>query len=105
MFSVAFVIDKELSWDIVSSHAIHIGLIVSIFAIFVGYALALTKRFELLGSVIALVNMMAVYVVCLVTSNLPPNLFFLAVGAPALFHLVAIVLHQHKPSRLKASGK
>jgi hypothetical protein len=105
MFGVAFIIDKEMSWDIVSSHAVHIGLIVSIFAIFGGYALASSKRFELLGSVIAFASIFAVYVICWVTNNMPPNLIFLVVGAPALFHLVAVVHHFHSLPRVQASGR
>jgi hypothetical protein len=42
--------------------------------------------------------MIAAYVVYMalfdLMDNPPPSLWFLAVGAPALFHLVAIVLHR-----------
>ena len=103
MFGVAFVTDGALSWHIVSSQAVQIGLIVAIFA---GYALALTKRFEALGSVLVLVCMIAVYVIYMVplalTNAPPPSLWFLVIGTPALFHLMAIVLHRYWLNRMKS---
>ena len=70
---------------------------------FVFYAFALTKRLEALGSVMALVSMIAAYVVYMVIlPTSPPNLFFLAVGAPALFHLAAIVLHRYELKWVKS---
>jgi len=91
IFGTALVTDKALSWDVVSGQWIHIGILAAIFAIFMGYALAWAKRFEVLGSVIALISMLAVYAIILATRNVPPNPFFLAVGAPAVFHLITIV--------------
>lgn len=70
--------------------------------IFVGYAMAWTKRFEVLGSVIALATMIGVFVYGL-SQGAPgfpePAPIFLAVGAPALFHLVAVMLHRYDLSR------
>jgi hypothetical protein len=95
IFGVTFVTDRALSWHIISPQVVQIGLIVAMFAF---YALAWTKRLEVLGCVIALVSMIAAYVVYMalfdLMDNPPPSLWFLAVGAPALFHLVAIVLHR-----------
>jgi len=105
VFGTAFVTDKTLSWDFVSGSPVQIGLIVTLFAIFVGYALAWTKRFEVLGSAIAIVSMTAVYAVFLATGNVPPNPFFVVVGTPALFYLIAIVLHHNIPTRVKTSGR
>jgi hypothetical protein len=96
IFGVAFVTDKMLTWDIVSGQAVQIALISATFA---GYALAWTTRFEVLGSVIALVSMIAVFVVYGVKYDAPPNLFFLAIGAPAAFHLVAVMLHRYQRTR------
>jgi hypothetical protein len=101
MFGLAFVTDKTLSWQIVSGQVVPIGLIVAMFAF---YALAWTKRFEALGSVLALVCMIAVYVIYMVLlallNNHPPSLWFLVVGTPALFHLVAMVLHRYGLNRM-----
>jgi hypothetical protein len=96
IFGIAFVTDKKLSWDIASGQGVQIALVSAIFA---GYALAWTKRFEVLGSVIALVSMIAVFVVYGVKYDSPPNLFFLAIGAPAAFHLMAVMLHRYQRTR------
>ena len=103
IFGVAFVTDRALSWHIVSTQVVQIGLIVAIFA---GYALALTKQTEALGSVIALLCTIAAYVAYMVAlalmNNPPPKLFFFALGVPALFHLVAMVLHRYGLNRTKS---
>ena len=104
IFGFAFVTDEMLRWYIDPSQVFQIGTIMAISAIFVGYALAWLNRFEVLGSVIALVSMAAVYVICILTDNVPPGLFFLAVGLPALFHLVAVGLHRHEVTHLKVKG-
>jgi len=99
IFGVAFATDNLLDWHIVSSQFVHILLVVTIF---VGYAIAWTKRFEVLGSVIALAAMIGVFVYVLsqgVPSFPEPAPIFLAVGAPALFHLVAVMLHRYDLSR------
>jgi hypothetical protein len=99
MFGVAFVTDSALSWHFVTDQLVCIGLIVAIFS---GYALALTKKFEALGSVIALVCTIAVHVVYMValTNHPPPSLWFLVIGTPALFHLMAIILHRYGLNRM-----
>jgi hypothetical protein len=103
MFALAFVTDEKLSWRIASSQAVPIGLIV---AMFVFYTLAWTKRFEALGCVLALVSIIAVHVIYMVgffvTGSRPPNLWFLVIGTPALFHLMAIVLHRYGLNRMKS---
>ena len=100
IFGMAFVTDRALSWHTVASQVVQVGLIVTMF---VGYALAWTKRFEVHGSVIALVSMIAAYVIYMVAfeSPPPPDLFFLAVGLPALVHLLAVVLHRYVLTRVK----
>ena len=102
IFGVGFVTDRALSWQIVSLQLLPIGFIVIMFA---GYALAWTKRFEALGSVIALISTIAACVSLMLAIPPPPlgvpshsRLFFLpflAVGVPALVHLVAIALHRY----------
>ena len=92
LFGVAFVTDQTLTWRLVSgAEAVRIVLILGIFF---GYALALTKRFEVLGSVVALVAICAIYGLSAVSDRVPPAPIFLVVGAPALFHLVAVALHR-----------
>ena len=58
IFGVAFATDKTLSWDIASGQAVQIGMIVAIFA---GYTLAWTKKYEALGSLIALAAIIGIY--------------------------------------------
>jgi hypothetical protein len=93
VFGIAFVTDRELSWHIVSGQWLHIGLITAMFA---GYALAWTKRFEATGSIIALVSILAAYVLYwgAFFDPLPPVPPFLLVGIPAAVHLVALALHR-----------
>ena len=105
IFGLAFIADPELSWEIVFTSAVPIGLTVAMFA---GYALAWTERFEVLGSVIALVSMIAAYLANVVVQYggfLPvylPHPFFLAVGLPAFIHLAAVVLHRHEKHKVRA---
>lgn len=96
IFGLAFVTDETMNAHIASGQAVHIALVV---AIFVGYALAWMERFELLGSVIAIAAMTGVYVYC--GKDARPNPFFLAVAAPALFHLAAVVFHRSAQRRSK----
>jgi hypothetical protein len=104
IFGLAFITDPALTRDRVFDSAVPIGLTVAIFA---GYALAWTERFETLGSVIALVSMIAAYlahVQVMYGGFLPvylPNPFVLAVGIPALIHLVAVVLHRHEKHKVR----
>ena len=101
IFGIGFVTDRALSWNVVAPQVVQVGLIVTMF---VGYAVAWTKRFEVLGSVIALFSMIAAYVINMVAFHgpPPPSLFFLAVGLPALVHLLAVVLHRYVLTRVKA---
>ena len=101
IFGVAFATDPTLSWHIVSKQ---IAQIMLISVIFLGYALAWTKRFEVLGSSIALLAMIAVYSVMISTGG-SPALVFLAVGAPAAFHLLAVILHRYALPRMKKIEK
>ena len=102
IFGIAFVTDKTLHWDIVAGQFMHILLALGIF---VGYALALTSRFEVFGSVIALASMLGILLYSQIVNGFVPSLIFLAVGAPALFHLVAVVLHRAVlRSKLKTNG-
>ena len=92
IFGVAFVTDERLSWEIVVGQADQIALMV---AVFVGYALAWTQRFEALGSVIVVVAVVALCTVFWVKSDMPPDPFLLGVAAPALFHLGAVTLRRY----------
>ena len=99
IFGVAFFTDDALSWHIVSCNVVAIGLIVAVFA---GYALAWTIRYESMGSVIAVVSTIASYAYYVLAVPPPPSVYFLAIGAPALFHLMAILLHRYLLTRRKA---
>jgi hypothetical protein len=107
IFGLAFIADPVLSREIVFGSAVPIGLTVAMFA---GYTLAWTERFEVLGSVIALVSMIAAYFANMTALYLYggplsvhlPNPLFLAVGIPALIHLVAVVLHRHEKHKVRA---
>ena len=101
IFGIAFVTDRALSWNAVAPQVVQVGLIVTMF---VGYALAWTKRFEVLGSVIALISMVSAYVIYMVAFRYPPppGLFFLAVGLPAVVHLLTVLLHRYVMPRVKA---
>ena len=94
IFAIAFLTDETRTWSVIfQPEAARIALIVGIF---VGYALALTRRFEVLGSAIALLALCGVYVMSGAISDpvAAPAPIFLAVGAPALFHLAAVMLHR-----------
>ena len=58
------------------------------------------------GCVLALVSIIAVHVIYMVgfsvTGSRPPNLWFLVIGTPALFHLMAIILHRYGLNRMKS---
>jgi hypothetical protein len=105
IFGLAFIVDPMLSREVVFAAAVPIGLTVAMFA---GYALAWTRRFEVLGSVIALASMIAAHlanVIVVYGGSLPahfPNPFFLALGIPALIHLMAVVLHRHEGHKVRA---
>ena len=99
VFGATFLTDKFRTWEMMSDQAVQIALIV---AVFVGYALAWTKRFEVSGSVIALAAIVGVYLNSFSPTVHPPHPIFLAVGAPALFHLVAVVMHRYVLPRSKA---
>ncbi len=92
VFGIAFLVDDTLSWEIISGQAWQIAMVV---AIFLGYALAWTERFEITGSAVALAAMFGVCLYTLLNTHAWPDLFFLAVGAPAFFHLVAVGLHRY----------
>ena len=90
VFGVAFVTDKSLHWQYIPNQYVHIVLTLVIFA---GYALAWTKRSEVLGSVIALASLVMLFGYAMVSDVAPPPILF-AVGLPALFHLAAVALHR-----------
>ena len=91
IFAIGFATDKMRSWEMVTAQSVEIALIVAIFA---GYALAWTERFEILGSFIALVAVVAVSILYWKTTSIVPLFFFVAIGAPAAFHLIAVLLHR-----------
>ena len=90
IFAVAFFTDHTLSWDIVAGQYVHVLLVLGIFA---GYALALTERFEVQGSIIALIATVALFLYAMAIKILASPLILL-VGVPALFHLAAVILHR-----------
>jgi len=98
IFGTAFVTDKALTWGLVTGQAAHIGLTL---AIFLGYALAWTERFEVQGSLLAVVSMIGMALIGLSPGYESPSPIFFAVGAPALFHLIAVLLHSYVLPRAK----
>lgn len=96
LFGVAFLTDTTLDWAAAAGQSISILLTLAIFA---GYALALTKRFELLGSVVALASILAIFLYTHATRGFTPPLSYLVVGAPALLHIVAVALRRSVLSR------
>jgi hypothetical protein len=68
---------------------------------FVGYALAWTPRYEVTGSLITLAAMLAICAYNLGVISKSPDYFPLAVGIPALFHLIAVALHRSATTRPK----
>ena len=99
IFGIAFLTDHTLHWGMITSQYVHIVLALAIFA---GYAMAWSQRFEVLGSVLAVVAIGARYVVGNMHAGYTAAPIFLAVGAPALLHLVAVVLHDYVWYRPKA---
>jgi hypothetical protein len=92
MFGIAFLTDDMLSMHLVKGQA---GQIAVILAIFAGYAMAITRRFELQGSVLALVSVVAFCVLFMKDARtLMQPLAFLAVALPALVHLAALGIHR-----------
>jgi hypothetical protein len=92
IFGVAFLTDHTVSWSMVTVQYAHVVLALAIFA---GYALAWSKRFEVLGSVLAVAAIVALFIVGNMHVGYTASPIFLAVGAPALLHLVAVVLHDY----------
>ncbi|MCA9230603.1 MAG: hypothetical protein KDA57_08125 [Planctomycetales bacterium] len=89
MFGIAFVADRALSYRLVAEQAAQVGLILFVFA---GYLIAWKKRFELVGSILALGAVGAFFAWCQISYGGTPELFLLAVALPAVFHLVALAL-------------
>lgn len=98
IFGVFFATDQTLTVEFVSTLLIQIALISLIFA---GYALAWTRRYEVIGSVIALLAIVGVYLYSLLPGIHAPTPSFLAVGIPALLHLCAVVLHRYVLPRVR----
>ena len=92
IFGVAFLTDRTATWEMITAQYPQILLVAAILA---GYALAWAKRFEVLGSILAVVATGALYVFGNMHTGLTAAPIFLAVGAPALLHLVAVVLHDY----------
>ena len=101
IFGVTFALDKTRTTEMIMDQATHIVLAA---AIFVGYALAWSQKYEILGSVIALVSLVALCFFCTIAYGALPNLFLLAVGAPAAFHLVAVALHRQWETQRKVKS-
>ena len=99
IFGVAFATDQTLSWDTIAGQKIQIVLVLVMFG---GYALAWTERYEVLGSAIAVLAIIGQYLRGLSPDIYAPTAIFLAVGAPALFHLAAVVLHRFVLRRREA---
>jgi hypothetical protein len=99
IFAVGFLTDSTRSWPLIAGQMVQVGIIG---VIFIGYAMAWMERYEVVGSVVVLVGMLGFYGFCTATTFVTPSWFFLAVGAPALFHLAAVALHRSKRNRMEA---
>lgn len=102
IFGIAFATDRMLTLEFVSAMVIQIALICLVFA---GYALAWTRRYEVTGSIIALLAILGVYLYSLLPGIHAPMPIFLAVGIPALLHLCAVVLHRYVLPRARARAR
>lgn len=107
LFGIVFVADMftvttgKLRWELISNNAVQIALIL---AVFVGYALAWTVRYEVLGSAIAVLAIVVVFVYHLLIQEIPLSYAFAWVGVPALFHLIAVLLHKRQASQEPAAN-
>lgn len=93
VLGVGFATDERLSWSVATSNLPTIGLMV---VMFVGYAIAWTERFEVAGSLIAVAAMIAIAIYTFMVIETAPDYFPLALGIPALFHLVAVAFHKRQ---------
>lgn len=93
VLGIGFVTDEILNWTIATSNLPTISLVA---VMFVGYAIAWTERFEVVGSLIALAAMIAIAVYTLAVVGKAPDYFPLALGIPAVFHLVAVAFHKRQ---------
>ncbi|QEG34762.1 hypothetical protein [Bythopirellula goksoeyrii] len=91
LFAVGFLTDPRLSANLVIAEWEQIALIL---VVFVGYLLAWKNRFELTGSMIALCAMAGYWIWCRMCVNQLPNPIVFMLAAPALFHVLAVLVHR-----------
>jgi uncharacterized membrane protein len=92
LFGLAYAMERD--HDIFSTYylATYTGLVV---ATFVGYAVAWSARYEVIGSVLALAASLGAYFIAPPFDMPLPNPAFLLVGLPAMLHLFAVWLRRH----------
>lgn len=91
IFAVGFATDRALSYDLVIGQA---GQIALVLVMFVGYWFAWSMRYEIVGSIVALVAVAAYWFWCRSYGLGVPYPIFLVVSVPAVFHLAAVALHR-----------
>ena len=72
-------------------------------AVFVGYVLAGKKQFVAIGSILTIGAVGAVYAWCQVELNRSPGPYLIVLACPALFHLLALMLHRQSLQGERAS--
>ncbi|QDV74583.1 hypothetical protein [Botrimarina mediterranea] len=97
LFGLAYTMERD--HDIFGTYylATYTALVV---ATFVGYAIAWSPRYEVIGSVVALAASLGAYFIAPPFDMPLPNPAFLLVGLPALLHLLAVWLHGRHQDRL-----
>ena len=83
--------------DLFLKHRFDSGLIV---LAMIGYTLAWRRKFETLGSIVALISIATVYLSYTFVFPPGPSPYLLALGIPAVFHLFADYLHRKTESAL-----
>ena len=87
--------DKPYLVDVILKHRFDSGLIL---VMLVGYALAWQRKYETLGSIVALLSLATAYLSYTLVFPPGPSPYLLAFGIPALFHLLADYLHKKTES-------
>lgn len=98
IFGVAFVTDKSLSWKFLMDQFGHVLLTLTLFA---GYVVAWTRRYEVHGSIIAILATLGLYFYELTLNSVWTQSILLVVGLPAVCHLVAVMIHRSVLRRRK----
>lgn len=91
VFGAAFLTDVVISYPVVAGQADQIVLVLLIFS---GYLLAWKKKYEVVGSIVALAAVAVFCAWCLFVEKVNPSPYILVVALPALFHLAAVAFQK-----------